>query len=270
MTALVPVTVATVAERAPDRSALRPSLIPNLLEAVAGNLRYASSFELFEVGTVFAPGGFVAYHDRFEPMPRQSRRLAAALVGSDGPALFRRAKGVLEMLRRHCHLTDLQFTDATDVAWADQSARLGVTANGVLVGTLALLTTRCRRLAEITAQVACFEVDLGAISAYESRENRYSPVPELPDADFDLSVIVADSIGWNRIHATVANANELIHDVAFIDEFRGTWVPDGHRSVTLRVTLRPTQTTLSADDIAAARGQTIAVLERDLGARLRE
>lgn len=255
---------------APDRSALRPSLIPNMLEAVAGNLRHAPSFELFEVGTVFAAGEFVAYHSRFEPMPRQSRMLAAALVGRDGPALFRTAKGVLEMLRRRCHLTDLQFTDTADVTWADQSARLGVTVNGALVGTLGLLTTRCRRLAEIAAQVACFEVDLGTISAYESRENRYSPVPELPDADFDLSIIVADSIRWNRIHATVANANELINNVAFIDEFRGAWVPDGHRSVTLRVTLRPTQTTLGADDIAAARAQTIAVLERELDARLRQ
>ncbi|MCA1675972.1 MAG: hypothetical protein LC799_28625, partial [Actinobacteria bacterium] len=70
--------------------------------------------------------------------------------------------------------------------------------------------------------------------------------------------------------ATVADSNKLIHRVAFIDEFRGTWVPEGHRSVTLRVTLRPKDSTLTADTIAAARTQTIAVLERNLDARLRD
>ncbi len=256
---------------APDRGSLRPSLVPNLLEAIAVNLRYMQSFELFEVGTVFSGGPFAAYRDMFEPMPQQSRMLAAVLIGDNGPALFRRAQGVLEMLRRHCHLTDLQFTDETDAPWADQYARVGVTANGGPAGALGLLTTRCRRLAGIEAvQVACFELDLGKVTAHESRENRYEPVPELPDADFDLSVIVADNIRWNRIHETVANADELIHRVTFIDEFRGTWVPVGHRSVTLRVTLRPKETTLTAEVIASARAQAIAALERGLDAHLRE
>jgi phenylalanyl-tRNA synthetase beta chain len=138
------------------------------------------------------------------------------------------------VLHRHSHLTDLQCTDATTAAaWADRSARLDITANGTPVGTLGLLTKRSRRLAEIdTVQVACFELDLDRLSVHESRDNHYQPVPELPDADFDLSIIVADSVTWSRIHATVAAANELIHRVTFLDEFRGTWIPAGHRSVT--------------------------------------
>lgn len=38
---------------APDRNSLRPSLIPNLIEAVAANLRFRQSFSLFELG--YAP-----------------------------------------------------------------------------------------------------------------------------------------------------------------------------------------------------------------------
>ncbi|MBV9143223.1 MAG: phenylalanine--tRNA ligase subunit beta [Pseudonocardiales bacterium] len=256
---------------APDRNSLRSSLVPNLLEAVAGNLRYAQSFDLFEVGVAFAEGTLVAYRSIFEPLPPLARMAAGAFVGADGPALFQRAKGVLEMLRRHTHLTNLQFTDASTAPWADRSARLAVTAGGTQIGTLGLLTQRCRRLAGIdTVQVACFELDLDGLSVHESRENRYEPVPELPDADFDLSFIVADSIRWTTIQATVAGANGLIHRVTFVDEFRSAWVPEHHRSVTLRVTLRPQDATLTGDMIAAARSEAIAVLERELGARLRE
>lgn len=256
---------------APDRNSLRPSLIPNLLEAIVANLRYAESLSLFEVGTVFPSGALVAYRDIFEPMPRQASMVAAALVGTDGAALFRQAKGIVEMLRRYCHLMDLQFAEGNGAPWADRSVQLTVTAGGAEVGALGLLATRCRRLVGIdNVQVACFELDLGRLSTHPSRENRYQPVPELPGADFDLSVIVSDSTRWSQIGPAVTNVSQLINRVSFIDEFRGAWVPEGQKSLTLRVTLQPTSTTLTADDIASTRADVLATLERGFNARLRE
>jgi phenylalanyl-tRNA synthetase beta chain len=204
-------------------------------------------------------------------MPKQASQVAAVFVGTDGAVLFRHAKGVLEMLRRYCHLTDLRFT-GTDVApWADHSARLEVTADGSHVGSLGLLTTRCRRLVGIEkVQVACFELDLERLSAHPSRENRYQPVPDLPEAEFDLSVVVADSVKWIEIAPAVSGMDELISRVTFVDEYRGTWVPEGHRSLTLRVTLQPRDSTLTAETIAAIRSNILAALERAFGAHLRD
>lgn len=256
---------------APDRDSLRPSLIPNLLEAVVANLRYKESFSLFEVGTVFAAGELVPFRKVFEPMPRQPLMVAAALVGTDGVALFRQAKGVLEMLRRYCHLTDLQFTDADTAPWADQSARLAITADGTKIGTLGLLTARGKRLAGVeNVHVACFELDLDGLSTYPSRENRFQPVPELPGSSFDLSIVISDTTRWSDIALAVTKVNELISEVSFIDEFRGTSVPEGHKSMTLRVTLQPTSATLITKEIAAIRGEILATLERELDVHLRE
>lgn len=256
---------------APDRDSLRASLVPNLLEAVAANLRYVPSFDLFEVGTVFAPGSLAPFRDTFEPMPEQASRVAAVFVGADGAGLFRHAKGVLEMVRHYCHLTDLRFTGTDVAAWADHSARLEVTADGTHVGSLGLLTTRCRRLVGIeNVQVACFELDLDRLSAHPSRENRYQPVPELPEAEFDLSLVVADSVGWSDIAPAVSGVDGLISQVTFIDEFRRTWVPEKHRSLTLRVTLQPRERTLTAETIAAIRSNILAALEHAFGAHLRD
>lgn len=256
---------------APDRDSLRPSLVPNLLEAVGANLRYTPSFRLFEVGTVFAAGPIAPFHEIFEPMPQQALRVAAVFVGNDGAGLFRQAKGALQMLRRYCHLTDLQFGEADAAAWADASARLAVTAHGTQVGSLGLLTTRCRRLAGIdNVQVACFELDLGSLSAHPSRKNRYESVSDLPEADFDLSVVVADRVRWSEVAPIVAGVDALVSRVTFVDEFRGAWVPDGYRSLTLRVTLQPRHSTLTAQTIAAIRSAILAVLDREFDAYLRE
>lgn len=104
-----------------------------------------------------------------------------------------------------------------------------------------------------------------------SRENRYEPIPELPESDFDLSVVVADEVSWSQLSSAITSAmHELIHRVSFVDEFRGAWVPEGHKSVTLRITLRPKTTTLTAEHIGEIRREAIATLERRFGARLRE
>lgn len=267
---------------APDRDALRPSLIPNLLDAVSTNLRYHPSFGIFEVGTVFgepAPRrADVGESDQRptgtggdnEVLPPTVTALGVALVGDDGVDLFRRAKGIVEMLRRHCHLVDLGTAGDSEAVWADRSARLAIHAGGVPVGTLALVTPRVRRLAGIDAvQVACVEVDLTRLAAHRSRENRFVPLPELPEADFDLSVVVADEVAWRTVEATTREADDLVGAVRYVDEYRGSWVPDGHRSLTLRVTLRPADATLTADVIAAARGRVLDALAREVKAYLR-
>ncbi|MGH3322212.1 MAG: phenylalanine--tRNA ligase subunit beta [Streptosporangiaceae bacterium] len=258
---------------APDRNSLRPSLIPNLLETVAANLRYSQAFSIFEAGAVFAPDRpYVRYHGVSEPLPKQRTMLAVAIVGADGPTLFRQAKGVLQMLRRHCHLTHLQLAETCDAPWADRFTRLGVTADGIDAGVLGLLATRCRRLAGIAdVQVACFELDLDHLSPHPSRGNRYEPISELPESDFDLSVVVNDDVPWDQISSTITrDVNDLIHHVSFVDEFRGSWVPDGQKSVTVRITLRPKTSTLTAEHLGEVRREVIATLEQRFGARLRQ
>jgi phenylalanyl-tRNA synthetase beta chain len=256
---------------APDRDSLRPSLVPNLVEAAAANLRYQSTVAIFEVGTAFHGGAYAAYGDGFEPMPRQSTRIAALLTGDDGAVLFRRAKGLLERLRRLGHLSTVEFGVGDTAPWADASARLSVYSATTPIGTVGLLTKRCRRLVGLGAQnVACLEVDLAAIAVQPSRDNVYEPIPERPGAEFDLSVVVADNVAWRDIEASARHAHPLVAGVEFVDEFRGSWVPDGHRSVTLRVTVHAAEETLTGEVIGACRERVLHRLDETTGAHLRQ
>jgi phenylalanyl-tRNA synthetase beta chain len=203
-------------------------------------------------------------------LPEQRQLLGVALAGSDGVELFRRAKGILTMMRRYCHIVDLSFGSETEAVWADPSARLGLRAGDRTAGTLALLTPRTRRLAGIEGvQVAYAEIDLQYLDVHRSRENRFEAVPELPESDFDLSVVVADEVPWLDVERVVGGVDKLIHEVSYVDEYRGSWVPEGHRSLTLRVVLRPTEATLTAEETGVIRDHTLAALSQELGAHLR-
>lgn len=236
---------------APDRAQLRPSLIPNLLEAAVANLRYYDEFSLFEVGTVFAAG--------------ERTSAGILLAGPDGIDLFRWAKGLAELIRRYCHLASLDLSGTPDQAWTDPSARLSIRPGG----TLGLVRPSVLRAAGIDrGAIACVELDLDAVRTHPSRENRYAPVAELPESDFDLSVLAADTVPWSLIADTATQAHALVQRVAYIGEYRDSRIPADHRSLTLRVTLRPRSATLTAGEIATARSDVLAALER-AGARLR-
>jgi phenylalanyl-tRNA synthetase beta chain len=255
---------------APDQGSLRPSLVPNLIEATARNLRYtAAGVGIFEIGTVFWPGPITEWGAGSEPMPAQPLMLAGLLLGSDGEILFRSAKGILELLNRVGQLTTLGFAPETsadtfgegDAKWADPSARAAITVDGKVIGRLGLLTRRCERLSGLEGvQVACFELDLRQVAARTSRDNTFDSLPELPEADFDLSVVAADQVPWSYIAAVTMQADPLVHRVDFNGEFRGSWVSEGYRSLTLRVTLRPKGATLNSELIAGSRERVLVAL----------
>src|SRR5262245_8924674 len=245
---------------APDRQCLRPSLIPNLVEAAAANLRHRDRVAIFEVGAVF-------------PVDVESSRAAAVMSDVDGRAVFLRLKGVLESVDRRAHLGVELTPPGGHPDWTDRSARALVTALGIPVGSLGLLTRRVRRLVGLEAvHVACLELDLGRLAASTPVSARFivEPPPELPEADFDLSVVVADSVAWAEVAAAAGAAHPLVHRVAFLDEFRGSWVPAGQRCVSLRVTLRPTEATLDAGPLGDARADVLRALAYAVGAHLRE
>lgn len=255
---------------APDRDSLRPSLLPNLLEAVASNLRYQASVDIFEIGTVFSAASWSPYQGTYELMPEQRQMLGVALAGPDGVDLFRRLKGIIETVSRRSHLVDLAFGGDPDAVWADPSARLGIRAGDKEAGTLALLTPRLRRQVGIDhVQVAYAEIDLGSLEAHPSRENRFEQVPELPSTGFDLSLVVADAVTWAQVERVTATVDDLISEVGYVGEYRGSWVPGAHRSLSLRVVLQPSQTTLTAERVGTIRTKVLEVLERELGARPR-
>ncbi|MDQ2744680.1 MAG: hypothetical protein M3Z66_20625 [Chloroflexota bacterium] len=60
--------------------------------------------------------------------------------------------------------------------------------------------------------------------------------------DRQITVLVVQGIVFDLV------CSDLIHEVSYVDEYAGSWVPEGHRSLTLRVVLRPTEATLTAEE----------------------
>lgn len=260
----------------PDLDSLRPSLLPNLLAAVAQNLPYFSELKVFEVGVVFASRGAQAdsgppQTDAGELLPWQHQSLAVVLTGDDGPLLLRQAKGLIDLIRRTCFVTELcAAPGGVYPPWAEPRAALAVSADGRQIGTVALTRVPVLHAMGVSApRVACIEIDLDALTTEASRDNGYDPVLPWPDAAFDLSVVLADGVTWQQVGEVVRGADPLVHDVRYVGEYRGGWVADGARSLSLSITLRPTDHTLTPAETSRSREVVLDRLSNELGATLR-
>lgn len=253
---------------APDQETVRPSLVPNLLESVAQNLGFFDRFRIFEMGRVF-PGGTMPGDAPDEVLPAQPRHLAGAFVGSDAAALFRDVQGLLALIPRVTHAGSLTFGSGATAAWADQMARVSVRAPDAprAIGTIGVVTRRARRAAGIKrGEVVIFELDLDAVTPLPSRDNRFTPLVHYPQADVDISLLFDRDTTWGSIAEAAAGGSDIVREVLFVDDYRGTGVPEGRKSITLRLRVGVPGRTLRSEEINAAGDAVRAALRRALAA----
>ncbi|MEM7678092.1 MAG: phenylalanine--tRNA ligase subunit beta, partial [Myxococcota bacterium] len=156
-------------------------------------------------------------------------------------------------------------------SWGDPAAQLSLTVEGQAAGALAVLSSRTKRKAGIKgAEVALFELDVDMLTPLPSRENQPEPLKKFPQVDFDISVIVAREVEWEAIQAVATEGDALVQGVSFVDEYVGAQVPDGHKSMTLRLCLGSDKGTLVREQIDEASNRVMGALKERLGGVIRD
>ena len=252
----------------PEEAYLRSSLVPGMLEAISKNLRYFDSFKMFEMAQVFIKG---EYHESSEDetLPIHKKLLTGSIVGSNPKEIFYELKGVIENISRYTHMKELNFTtECEKPSWADINAYLAIKLDNEIVGYMGLLSVKTMNDAKIKrTNVAIFELDSDMFIPLESRTNKFKHIPVLPSVEKDLSLIVDENITWVDMTKYIRSKAS---DIKFIEEYRGNQIPEGKKSIMLRVTFDSGDTTLTSEEINTKLDAIIRTLNKMCGAVLRE
>lgn len=252
----------------PEEAYLRSSLVPGMLEAISKNLRYFDNFRMFEMAQVFIKG---EYHESSEDetLPIHKKLLTGSIVGSNPKEIFYELKGVIENISGYTHMKELSFTtECEKPSWADINAYLAIKLDDVVVGYMGLLSVKTMNDAKIKrTNVAIFELDSNMFVPLESRTNKFKHIPVLPSVEKDLSLIVDENITWAEMTKYIRSKASSIK---FIEEYRGNQIPEGKKSIMLRVTFDSGDTTLTSEEINTKLDAIIRTLNKMCGAVLRE
>ena len=252
---------------APDLAYLRSSLIPGMLEAISKNLRYYDTFRLFDYEEVFEKGDYRPSSED-EILPIQKNYLTGCIVGKEAKEIFYEAKGVIENMARYCHMEDIKLEKIERPNWADIHAYLNITKNNEIIGSLGLVSVKVMTDSKIKrTNVAMFEINADKLIPYASRTNTYERLPELPLVEKDLSIIVDEEVTWKAIEESIESK---VKEIEFVDEYRGNQIPDGKKSITLKVRILNEGTTMTSEQINEKMNSILKVLDKKCGAKLRE
>jgi phenylalanyl-tRNA synthetase beta chain len=139
--------------------------------------------------------------------------------------------------------------------------------DGKTIGTAGALTLDAPVWA---SPVYGIEIDITGAFGVTPSTRRYTALPATPASEFDLALLVPESITATQVEQSIRNAaGDLLEALIPFDEFRGAGIPDGTRSVAWRLTLRHPERTLREKEIEGRRDKILRTLEQELGVRPR-
>ena len=257
----------------PAERFVRSSLLPNLCKAVVKNERYFDEFSIFETAQVFRDENYTSPYDPREKLPSQRKNVAGAFATTDKDitALFRKAKGVVEMMARYVHMETLTFRQTEKPVWADNVVWLNICRGDEKVGDLALLSKKVSMACGIkNLNVMLFQLDQDSLVPLKSRTNTFTHMAEYPMTDYDISLLLDGSVQWKDVLQTVGGIkSELLHGASFVDEYRGKQVPAGKKSLTLRLSIGSKEKTLTSSEIEEVASNVLNKIAKRFGAELR-
>jgi phenylalanyl-tRNA synthetase beta chain len=245
---------------------LRPSALPSLVDAVAHNRRREQrDVRLFEVGARFSRGA------------GERRSLACAWTGAaslehwSGGARdvdFFDMKGMVERVGEALRLEVTTGTHGE--TWLVPGRSAAVLARGERIGVMGQLAPAIAEAHGLPGNDAVYvaEIDLDAAEGLAPQEDmRVEPLPRYPSVTRDISILIDSALTADTVRATVREAAPpALVQIREFDRYQGKGIPEGKISLSLRLTFRASDRTLTDAEVQSAMDGVLAALKDRYGA----
>jgi phenylalanyl-tRNA synthetase beta chain len=267
-----------------ERSVMRTSLLPGLLEAVArASRRGEADARLFTIARRFLPAkgadGLPEERPTFEAILAGVRKVHLA---KPEPYDVHDGKGIavelVERITRRAATVSPQPADrrsphlhprgAADVAVGDR-----------IVGHFGPLHPDVSAAWDLSlVSLVSIEIDLVALREIGRATPHFTAIPRLPAATRDISLVVHEDVPAGEVERLIREAaGDLCESVEVFDVFRGGSLPPDHRSLAFHVVYRdpraalaPSEAkTLTDQEVDERHAAVVSKAKAELGATLR-
>ena len=259
---------------AADLDCMRPSALPNLIEAAARNARQGfADAALFEIGPVF----------RSDRPEGQLTTISAAIAphpprhwqGEAPDPLFALKADLLDLLTdMGAPAGALQTIQPLGADWwhPGRSAAIGLGPKTILA-QFGAVHPRILKALDAEGPMLGFEVIVDAIPESKRRGVKTRPA-FVPSSLMPLSrdfafVVQADTSSGDLVRAAQGADKTLIDTVRVFDVYEGAGIPEGAKSVALEVRLQPREATLTDAQIEAVSARIVSAVQKATGGVLR-
>ena len=273
MAALAPVRIKN--PMAENRDALRRSLLPGLLEALALNARQdQGGVRLFELGSVFwkTPSNAVE-----EP---QVLALAAHVPAGGAEATVAELRALQATLAT---VRDRFAMPSTDVKQAEFSSvepgtfagfhpgRTGeILDEAEPIGVVGEVHPEVLHKLGLPGRAVVAEVLFDRFTAGGQRTPQARPLPRFPGVRRDLTVVIRGKIARSQVLQVIRQlGGYTLRDISMVSEYQGPQLEAGARSLSFRLHYQADDRTLTNEEVSVVQQRIIDGLKREFGAEVR-
>ncbi|MDA0339366.1 MAG: phenylalanine--tRNA ligase subunit beta, partial [Proteobacteria bacterium] len=253
---------------------MRPSILPNLLEAAQRNMdRGADIVRLFEVGPQYAgdnPDDQSTVAAGIHAVLRQARHWQGA---PDRGGFLGAKADVLSLLETlGAPVANLRVV-AEAPAWYHPGRSGGLMLGSkIRLAVFGEIHPGVLRDMDVRGSVAGFEVFLDGIPSRPRKKTSRGAlnVSDLPGVERDFAFVVDSATSAQDVVLAAAGADKaLIEGVSVFDVYEGANIGEGKKSLAICVRLQPFEATLTDAEIDAVSAKIIAAVQQKAGGVLR-
>jgi phenylalanyl-tRNA synthetase beta chain len=244
-----------------EQSVMRTSLLPGLLETVARNVNFRSlDLKLFEMRRVYLP-------TQAGEMPHEPVCIAGAFTGSReregwghtrGAVDFFDAKGVMENLFDLLNVGGVRWVADSPEPYYHPGKSCSIMAGRERIGSVGEVHPTVQERFGLERPVYCFELDFEKIVPLARQKRTVAAPSRFPDSTRDIAMLAPDDLPAEKIIDCVRGVKaQEIEQVEIFDLYRGTGIPEGFRSIAVRIRYRSYERTLTDDEIGALHGKVV-------------
>jgi phenylalanyl-tRNA synthetase beta chain len=258
-----------------EMDALRTTLVPGMLEAVARNQHYGNfNLRLFELGHVFAIDT--------SPRPKlvenflEEERVCLLMTGLADPRHWDSKARQVDIFDLKGYVTaflDKFALDKTRLISYSNSAglaedALGIEINGSNAGYLGKVRSDVLKAFGIEGAVYVSEIDTRGLSVFTDR--KYKQLPRFPKVRRDLAFVVDAGVSAETMHNAIReNSSDLLQRVELFDVYAGENLPPDKKSLAFSLEIVSYQRTLTDGEIEQELRRIVSGVEKACGASLR-
>jgi phenylalanyl-tRNA synthetase beta chain len=262
-----------------DRSVLRTSIIPQLLDASVYNMnRKQEDLALFEIGSVFFSG-----EQMLTKQPREIPVLGLLLTGSRRGQQWNVAaeavdffdiKGALETIFDYVGIDGkVRYTADSPAGYhpgRSASVYLETAGQSELIGTVGQIHPELQQQYDLKDTYVA-EIALEPVIRHRNSAIRYQELTRFPSVERDIAVVVDEAVEAGELLRVISdNGGELLTQVRVFDVFTGSKLGEGKKSIAIALLYRHRERTLTDEEINGTHSRIVAALEQTFGAELRK
>lgn len=262
-----------------ERSVLRTSLLPSMLDVAAYNRnRKSDNIQIFELGSLYmTPQETLTEIPQVEPvlglLLAGARRAPQWNIAAEAVDFYD-VKGIVDSLAAHFGLEGQIRYEANrpQGLHPGRAATMYLQADGEehRLGIIGQLHPEVQRAKDL-GDTYVAEIHLKPLIEAASADIVYKTLPRFPAVDRDIAVVVDRGTAVGELVQTAKDAaGEWLESVRVFDVYTGDRIAADKKSVAISITYRHSERTFTDEEITEIHGRVVSALEAGFEAELRK